>query len=122
MWRRGILALAVVLVLSPGPGSSQSLVPLVVGWETTFRIDGTLGEERGQRVIQGYIENRSGLDTKRIRLLVDALENGRVVGQRVSWLGTELTAGSRRYFTVPAPAQSSTYRVSVFDFDVRRPP
>jgi hypothetical protein len=118
-WRLAV-ALVLALVLSPLPGSSQQLRPLVVEWETKFRIDSSLGEDRGQRVVQGYIDNTSGDAIKRIRLLVDALEGERIVGQTVSWLGTDLTPGTRAYFKVPAPAQASAYRISVFDYDLRR--
>jgi hypothetical protein len=120
-WRRGgIAALALALALGPLPVASQSLMPLVVGWEQTFAIDWSLGEDRGQRVVQGYVVNRSGEPTKRIRLLVETVEGGRVVGQRLGWLGTDLTPGTRTYFKVAVPAPASTYRVSVFDFEFRK--
>jgi hypothetical protein len=121
MWRRrGIAALALALALGPQPVASQSLMPLVVGWEQTFDLDWSLGDDRGQRMVQGYIVNRSGEPTKRIRLLVEAVEGGRVVGQRLEWLGTDLTPGTRSYFKVPVPAPASAYRVSIFDFEFRK--
>lgn len=121
MWRRrGIVALALALALGPLPVASQSLMPLVVGWEQTFALDWNVGEDRGQRVVQGYVVNRSGEPTKRIRLLVEAVEGGRVVGQRLEWLATDLTPGTRTFFKVPVPAPASAYRVSVFDFEFRK--
>ncbi len=114
------MALMLALLLAPPPAASQQLVPLVVEWETNFRIDWSLGEARGQQVIQGYVDNHGSDSIKRIRLLVDAVEGGRVVRQAVSWLGTDLMPGTRAYFTAPVPAQASAYRVSVFDYDVRR--
>src|SRR5262245_21962234 len=121
-WRmkRWIGAVAVALVLWPLPGRSQPLVPLVVGWETMFSIDWSVGEERGRRVVQGYVVNQGGEAAARMRLLVEAIEDGRVVGQRVSWLSETLTPGTRAYFAIPAPAQSPTYRVTVFDYEIRR--
>lgn len=120
MKSRVVVVLILVLAVSPLPVASQSLTPLVVGWEQTLAIDWSLGEDRGQRVVQGYVVNRSGEATKRIRLLVEAVEGGRVVGQRLEWLGTDLTPGTRTYFKVPVPAPASTYRVSVFDFEFRK--
>jgi hypothetical protein len=121
MWRRrGVAALALALALGPLSVASQTLTPLVVGWEQALAIDWSLGEDRGQQVVQGYVVNRSGEPTKRIRLLVEAVEGGRVVGQRLEWLGTDLTPGTRTYFKVPVPAPASAYRVSVFDFEFRK--
>lgn len=120
MRRPGVVALVLALALAPLPGLAQSLVPLVAGWERTFRIDWGLGEDRGQRVIQGYVINQSDDAVKRIRVLVDALDGERVVGQRVTWLGDDLTPAARAYFTVPVPAPASAYRVSVFDYDLRK--
>jgi hypothetical protein len=54
----------------------------------------------------------------KIRLLVDSLDvSGRIVDQRVSWLGGQLTPGARAYFEVPAPPRAAAYRVSVFAYD-----
>jgi hypothetical protein len=117
-WRPAVAALILILVAAPQPGSSQEqLRPLVAEWETTFRIEPGPAEERGSRVT-GHVVNQSGLAIKRVRLLVDALEGGRVVGQRVSWLGTDLGPGRRAYFTAEAPAPASAYRVSVYDYEI----
>ncbi len=119
MWRRGVAVLILALVLGPQPGSSQEqLRPLVADWETMFRVERSLAEERGTQVT-GYVVNQSGFAVRRIRLLVDALEGGRVVGQRVSWVGSDLGPGGRKYFTAEVPAQASAYRVSVFDYEIR---
>jgi hypothetical protein len=118
--KRWIAAAAVTLFLWPLPGRSQPLVPLVVGWETLFNLDWSVGEDRGQRVVHGYVANQSGWAVARMRLLVDALEDGRVVGQRVSWVSESLTPGTRAYFAIPVPAQSPTYRVAVFEYEIRR--
>ncbi len=118
--KRWIAAAAVTLALWPLPGRSQPLVPLVVGRETEFSIDWSVGEERGRRVVQGYVTNRGGEAAARMRLLVDAIEDGRVVGQRLSWLGDTLTPGTRAYFTIPVPAPAPTYRVTIFDYEIRR--
>jgi hypothetical protein len=117
-WRPGLAALVLTLVALPQPGSSQEqLRPLVAEWETMFRIEPSAAVERGSRVT-GHVVNQSGLAMKRVRLLVDALEGGRVVGQRVSWLGTDLGPGRRAYFTAEVPAPASAYRVSVYDYEI----
>jgi len=118
--RRWIVAAVVALVLWPSPGPSQPLGPRVVGWETTLKLDWSVAEDRGRRVVHDYIANQGGFSAAKIRLLVDALDDGRVVGQRVSWLSEIVTPGTRAYFTVPVPAQAPSYRVTVFDYDLRR--
>lgn len=113
-WRPGVVALMVALALAPQPGSSQELRPLVAEWETMFRVDSSRAGER----VTGYVVNQSGFATKRIRLLVEALDGGRVVDQHVRWLGIDLGPGSRAAFTTDVPARASAYRVSVFDYEI----
>lgn len=43
--------------------------------------------------------------------------DGRVVAQRVEWLGGTVPVFSRTYYEVPAPPPAARYRVSVFAFD-----
>lgn len=64
--------------------------------------------------------NDWGFSARNVQLLVEGLDStGNVVGQRVAWLGSELTPGMRAYFETPAPppAPAAGYRVSVFAFD-----
>jgi hypothetical protein len=111
------LALLVALVTVHG-AAGQTLTPRILGWENFFTLTWEQSQERGQPVISGYIKNNAGFPARRIQLLVDALDaSGRVTGQRVSWLGSDLTSGMRAYFEVPAPPPASTYRVSVFAYD-----
>ena len=117
--RRAVAAMVLALMLAPLPGSSQEqLRPLVAEWETMFRVEPSVIDQRGPRVT-GHVVNQSGLATKRIRLLVEAVEGGRVIGQRVSWLGTDLGPGSRAYYTAEVPASASAYRVSVYDYEIK---
>lgn len=96
----------------------QVLTPRVLGWENFFTITWEQSQYRGQPGISGYIKNNAGFPARRIQLLVDALDaSGGITGQRVSWLGSDLTPGMRGYFEVPAPPPASTYRVSVFAYD-----
>jgi hypothetical protein len=112
-----VLALGLVLA-SPPAATSRSLEPLVLGWERFFTISWESWEETGRPVVGGYIRNESGFTAAKVQLLVEALDPaGHVVDQRVSWLGSQLTAGTRAYFEVPAPPRPAAYRVSVFAFD-----
>jgi hypothetical protein len=115
--RTATLALLLVLLVPHGP-AAQSLTPLVVGWERFFTLEWEALEHGGRPVVGGYIKNEAGFTAMKVRLLVDALDaSGRIVDQRVSWLGGQLTAGMRAYFEVPAPPRAAAYRVSVFAYD-----
>lgn len=107
-----------ITLVAVGGAASPSLAPLVVGWERFFTLTWTTWDDRGQARIGGYITNESGFPARRVQLLVEAIDSaGRVTGQRVSWLGSDLTPGMRAYFETAAPAPAPTYRVSVFAYD-----
>ena len=121
-----VLAFALALGLMPHPVDAQTspptpsarYAPLVHGWESFFTITSEPLERRGRPWVAGYIHNNYGFAATRVQLLVDGLDdNGRVVSQRVSWLGSTVPPGSRVYFEVPAPQAATRYRVSVFAFD-----
>ncbi len=115
--RVAILAFLVALATVEG-AVGQSLVPLVVGWEQFFTLTWEAWQDRGQPTVGGYIKNEAGFPARKVQLLVEAVDaSGRVTGQRVSWLGSDLTSGTRAYFEAPAPAPAATYRVSVFAYD-----
>jgi hypothetical protein len=117
---RWIAAMTVALVLWPLPGQPQSLVTLVPGWDRMFSIEWSVGEHRGRRVVHGYVVNDGGQTAAKIRLLVESVDDGRVVDQHLTWLSDTLTPGTREYFAVPVPTSSKTYRVTVFDYHIRR--
>ena len=114
---------AAMLVLGMGAQAGADLLtPRIVGWEQFFKLDWQAVERRGRPVVSGHIMNDWGFPARNVRLLVEGLDGtGNVVGQRVSWLGTELTPGMRAYFEEPAPppgpAPAAAYRVSVFAWD-----
>jgi hypothetical protein len=121
-----VVAFAFVLWLAPelvyaqtSPSTpSARYTPLVHGWESFFTITSEPIERRGRPWVAGYILNDYGFAATRVQLLVDGLDdNGRVVSQRVSWLGSSVPPGSRVYFEVPAPEAAARYGVSVFAFD-----
>jgi hypothetical protein len=107
-----------VMVLGAHAWATEMLTPRVAGWEQYFKLDWQADERRGKPVVSGHILNDWGFPARNIQLLVEGLDtNGQVVGQKVSWLGSDLTPGMRAYFEAPAPQPAPTYRVSVFAFD-----
>ena len=114
---RSVLLALVVLGAGGCGGASGPLEPLVVGTQQYFSIEWQSSPRGSQRVVQGYIKNNWGFAATNMRLLVDALEpDGRLVTQRLIWLGGQLTPGTRAYFETPMPPAPS-YRVRVFAFD-----
>jgi len=114
------VGLSILIALATVNGATaQTLTPLFLGWERYFTLSWEAGQHRGQPGVSGYLKNESGFPTRRIQLLVEAVDaSGRVTGQRVSWLGGDLTSGMRGYFEAPAPPPAATYRVSVFAFEL----
>jgi hypothetical protein len=113
---------AVVALLAVGAvgcaTAAEPLEPLIVGSERFFTLEWAGGERRGRPVVYGSITNEWGFAARRVQLLVESLDGaGRVVGQRVAWLGGELTPGTRASFEVPVAAPAAAYRVRVFAWD-----
>jgi hypothetical protein len=122
MRRLGISILCVALSLgtSARGGVAQPLSPLVVDWEQYFRIESVSALRGGRAVVTGTVWNTAPWSTKKIQLLVDALDaGGEPITQRVIWLGVDLAAGTHAAFEVPMPPAPS-YRVRVFAFDSGR--
>jgi len=100
------------------PSQTPLLRPLVVGWEQFFKLDWQVGQRHGRRVVVGHIYNDWGTSATNVRLLVDGLDSaGRVIEQRVAWLGGDLTPGTSAPFEVAVAQPAAAYRVSVFAFD-----
>ena len=116
MRRLPVLTALLLLAVSGCGFSSQPVEPLVTGSQQFFSIDWQVSPRGNQRVVQGYIKNNWGLAAANMRLLVEALEPGRLVSQRIIWLGGQLTPGTRAYFETPMPPAPS-YRVRVFAYD-----
>ena len=112
------LVTALVLLAATGTGLAANLQTLMYGWENYFKLEGQGGDRNGKPVVYGKIMNDWGMPAANIRLLVDSLDaKGAITNQRVAWLGTMLTPGTRAYFEVPVPARAPAYRVSVFAYD-----
>ena len=120
---RTLNAVVVVLTLLATTLSATAAPPLqslAVDWPQYFRIESESSARDGRTVVKGNVWNTANWSTKRIQLLLDALDaSGQVVNQRVVWLGIDLAPGTHAAFEVPMPA-SSGYRVSVFAFDSGR--
>ena len=99
--------------------AAQSLTPTFPAWERYFSVRWEPIERRGQPYLGGYIVSSYGVTASRVQLLVDSLDaSGKVVGQRVEWLGgSNLPGFSTTYFEVPIRERAPSYRVSVFAFD-----
>ncbi len=116
--RRPSALIALLLLAVSGCGfSSQPVEPLVTGSQQFFSLEWQASPRGNQRIVQGYIKNNWGLAAANMRLLVEALEPpDRLVSQRISWLGGQLTPGTRAYFETSMPP-APTYRVRVFAYD-----
>ena len=119
---RAIKTVVVVLTLLATTMSvtAAPLQSLTVDWPQYFRIESESSARDGRTVVKGSVWNTANWSTKRIQLLVDAVDaGGQVVNQKVIWLGVDLAPGTHAAFEVPMPA-SSAYRVSVFAFESGR--
>ena len=119
---RTLRAVVVVLTLLTTTLSATAalLQPLTVDWPQYFRIESESSARDGRTVVKGTVWNTANWSTKRIQLLVDAVDaGGQVVNQKVVWLGVDLAPGTHAAFEVPMPT-SPGYRVSVFAFESSR--
>lgn len=118
MRARHLVAALLLLGLPAGSGAADRLAPLIVGWESFFKVDWEAGDRAGRPIVRGHVLNDWGYPARRIQLLVEGLDSsGQIVTQQVEWLGTALTPGTRAYFEVPVRQRAASYRVSVFAFD-----
>ena len=116
-----VAGLAVLLLFGVAAGQSPTgpvLEPHVRGWERHFTVTSETWNRGNRPVVAGYVINDSGFTAMKVQLLVDGLDGaGRIVNQRVTWLGPALPPGMRAYFELPVVSGTSQYRVSVFAFD-----
>ena len=117
---RTLLTVVILVAMTASTVRAEPLQPLVIGWEQYFRIEAEPVTQGGRSVVKGSVWNTTNWGAKRIQILVDALDaSGRVVNQRVAWLGVDLAGGTHAYFEVPMPA-SPAYRVSIYAYDSGR--
>ena len=99
------------------PGAAAELKPLMGGWEQHFTVTWEPAENRGRKVLQGYVNNISPYTVRAVRILVETLDGaGETTSQRVAWVPGDMQGASRLFFEVPV-APSPTYRVRVFSYD-----
>ena len=73
---------------------------------------------RGEN-IEGFVYNRSGQPTDRMRLGIEALDaGGQIVGRSSAWVLGGVPANNRTWFTAPVPATGvASYRGEILSFD-----
>jgi hypothetical protein len=117
--RRVLVAVSLLLLLAEASDSgAQSLTPLEIDWQQIFRFEWQVTDRDSRALIFGKIYNVSFYGVSRIQLLVDQLDaGGRVVAQRIAWLGFSLQPGESAFFDVSVPDREAAYEVRVYAFD-----
>src|SRR5262249_31087055 len=117
---RAAVVFVALVATTMSAAAAPPLQPLVVDWQQYFRIDSESAVRDGRAILRGTVWNTAPWPTKRIQLLVEAVDaGGQVTNQRVVWLGVDLAPGTHATFEAPMPL-SPGYRVSVFAFDSAR--
>ncbi|MGH7344327.1 MAG: hypothetical protein ACREK4_05400 [Candidatus Rokuibacteriota bacterium] len=103
---------------------SGSTTTLVAGWEHHFSLDWAVEPEQGdRRRVRGYVSSQLGESAEPVRVLAQALDSaGVVVGQRIAWVPGGVNGFQRAYFEVSHLPPAASYRVSVWDYDLRQSP
>src|SRR5262245_5741275 len=120
MWKTtaAVALMLTVVTAAPLGAVDRLLTTLMPGWEQFFMLDWQVSQGRNQPLVWGHIFNDWGMPAARVQLLVEGLDaQGKIVGQKVHWLGSTLSPGIKDYFEVPVPWQAPTHRVSVFAYD-----
>ncbi len=113
VWLAGCSSVGTTMPATPG----HELQPLVLGWQRYFDITWQQSERHGTPILSGRIENKYGEAATRVQLLVNGLDaKGKVITEKVTWLGDDIAASDSTYFEVPVEA-APNYRVSVFAYD-----
>jgi hypothetical protein len=117
-WTVPAVTLFVLLTLTLQiPRATAELKPLMGGWEQHFTVTWEPTEAKGNRVLQGYVNNVSPYTVRSIRILVETLDTaGATTSQRVAWVPGEMQGTSRLFFQIPVEA-APTYRVLVYSYD-----
>lgn len=113
------VVLAVLLTgLSSGAARAQ-LGPRLPGDD--LHLEWSASEDRrGRPVVSGYVHNRrAGVYAVGVRLVVEAVDDGRVVGSTTGYVAGDVPPSTRSYFEVRAPAKAASYRVTIGSFEWR---
>lgn len=131
---RGAAVLVVMLILTQGcasdgvmqttqstPGASgpQSVQSYAIyGADRHFKLEWQGDERRGKPAVSGYITNELGMNTRNVRLRVEALDAaGGATAMYIGYVNGYVTSGSRVYFEVPVREKAPSYRVTVLSYD-----
>jgi hypothetical protein len=106
--------MAMVLATASQAGA---LAPLNVNWQEYFQVDWQVGDRAGRPVLTGHVRSVGKYGARWMQLLVDRLDpTGAVIDQRLVWLPSEVSRGSRVYFEVGVEP-AANYRVAVFWYE-----
>ena len=109
------------LLLCAGAAMAQGparLMPLVVDGERYFTLQWQAADDRGLPHVQGVIRNEFGFGARKVRLLVDSLDQaGAVTDQTLVYVPGEILPGSQYYFDTRVRARAASYRVLVFQYE-----
>jgi hypothetical protein len=114
------LALASLLVVATSALAQGAalLTPLVVDGERYFTVEWQAADTSRGPEVYGHIRNEWGFAARKVRLLVDSLDqSGAVTAQTLAYLPFDLTPGTGSYFAAHVPAPAASYRVSVFQWE-----
>jgi hypothetical protein len=114
---RTLAALLVgLLALGPTTAPARSLFAQAT-LDTYFNVDWQV--VRGPRgpVVEGFVYNRYGQATDRMRLDIEQLDGtGNVVGRTTTWVMGGVPPNGRTWFSAPVP-DAAGYRVDILSFD-----
>jgi len=84
-----------------------------------FTIDFKLVPGPRGEYLEGFVYNKANMPTDRMRLSIEALdEGGQIVGRSTTWVMGGVPANNRTWFTTPAPAtRAASYRIEILSFD-----
>lgn len=109
--RLATAALALVTLLALG----------CAGRQRAFTLDWQVSDAAGGPALNGRIYNPYPLPARRIKLLVEGLdESGAVVNRTLGVIESIVRSGESLPFSVPVPS-ATQYRVSVLSWDLQTP-
>lgn len=119
-WRLGA-AMAVALLLMAGAGRAGAQVYATPKTEPQFRVEWQDGKsKKGAPILEGYVFNTRPTGATDVRLLVEILDaQGQVIGKTYGVVQGFVNAFDRLDFDVPLPTTGTSYRVTVYSFELR---
>jgi hypothetical protein len=100
---------------------SSSVTTTVQGWEHWFQLDWTAQATPAGEEIAGYIYATYGKGAVNVQILAQGLDAaGNVVGQKIEWVPGVVPGLSRTYFRVSGLPPATSYRVTMWAFDLRK--